>query len=227
MTSLPNFSYGVFFHIHGSVPLTSPSMLSLSIQPPELRSRVEICPDSKTCILNALEDGGYSLESIFFPHLQSADICVAAGTVPVALHWFGVQWCNNSKIFTHPVQQVTGNPEVVGHVDALTGAHLELPLQTKTESGHATWGWCVVSRSDSHWSLLRWWYLPEMASLQRWCHRFWPPRRDRPCSGTPRCHVRRHYLLPPHSSKVLDGDDNVASVLTQNKYEQKHIISNQ
>lgn len=179
-----------------TVTLMSPSLLSLSIQPSELDS---IHPGNTSGYLKC-----YSLESVFFPHLQGADICVAAGAVPVALHWFGVQWCNNSEIFTHPVQQVTGNPEVVGHVDALTGAHLELPLQTKACNRHEERAPRVVSETRS---LLRCWYLPETASLRRWCRRFWPLRRDMPCSGTPRCRVQRRYLLPPHSSKVLDGDD--------------------
>ena len=72
-----------------------------------------------------------SLKSVFSPHLPGANVRVAAGPVPVALHRFGVQRCDNSEIFTHPVQQVTGNPQMVRHVDALAGAHLELPLQAK------------------------------------------------------------------------------------------------
>lgn len=125
MMFMPDSAHGVFFH---GVTLMSPSILSLSIQPTELDS---IRPGNTSVYLKC-----YSLESVFFPHLQGADVCVAAGAVPVAFHWFGVQRCNNSEIFTHPVQQVTGNPEVVGHVDALTGAHLELPLQTKVCSRH-------------------------------------------------------------------------------------------
>ncbi len=71
----------------------------------------------------------YSPQPFCFPHLLCADIRVATGTVPAARHWFGVQCCNNPKIFTHAMQQEACNPQMVAHLNSLTGTHLELPLR--------------------------------------------------------------------------------------------------
>lgn len=43
-----------------------------------------------------------------------------------------------------------------------------------------------------------------------------------PCSGTLQCHVQRHFLLPPHSSKVLDGDDYCKLVNTKQSGAKTH-----
>ena len=58
---------------------------------------------------------------------------MSAGSVPVALHGFGVKGDNHAKLLSHTVQNVAGDPEMVSHIDAFTGAHLELPLDTQTD----------------------------------------------------------------------------------------------
>lgn len=47
-------------------------------------------------------------------------------------------------------------------------------------------------------------HIPGRASPLHWCHRFSPLRRDMPCSGTPRYHVRTPYLLQPRSNRGLE-----------------------
>lgn len=77
----------------------------------------------------------YSLQSVFLPHLLGADVRVATGTVPVALHRFGVQRCDDPKVFAHALQQVARDPQMVAHVYSLTGTHLELPLNIRRSRG--------------------------------------------------------------------------------------------
>lgn len=74
----------------------------------------------------------YSLYSIFLPHLFCTDVGVTTSTVPVALHWFGVQCRNDPKIFTDTMQDEACNPKMVAHLNALAGTHLELPLILET-----------------------------------------------------------------------------------------------
>lgn len=79
-------------------------------------------------------------ESSLVPHLLGADVGVAAGAVPVALHGFGVQCGHNPKVFTDAVQQKTGDPQMVAHLDAFARTDLELPLK-KHEHGRVREEW--------------------------------------------------------------------------------------
>lgn len=88
------------------------------------------------------KSGVYLLQSSFFPHLLGADICVATSPVPVALHGFGVQSCYNPEIFTDTVQKETWDPQMVPHLDALTGAHLVFPLKPEKKKDAETRGKC-------------------------------------------------------------------------------------
>ena len=153
----------------------------------------------------------YSLQSPLFPHLLGADVRVAPGAVPVALHRFGVQRGDNPEVFAHAVQQIAWDPQMVAHRNAHTGAHLVLPLKADdaTQSIREQWRWkceaelsCVLEKR---------WHLPETAWLQHWCRRFWPPRRGRPCSGTPQCLVHTRCWPPRHSSKGLNVGNKVGS----------------
>lgn len=58
---------------------------------------------------------------------------MGAGPVPVALHRLGIQGDDDAELFRYPVQQEAGHPQLVADADALAGAHLEFPLEEKTE----------------------------------------------------------------------------------------------
>lgn len=51
---------------------------------------------------------------------------------PVPTTGPGIKGCYRSKVFTHSVQDETGHPEMISHVDSFTGSYLEFPL-----GGHA------------------------------------------------------------------------------------------
>lgn len=72
-----------------------------------------------------------SLDSSIVSHFDSAVICMCACAIPVTWHWLRVKGYYDTEIFGDSVQNVPGHPEVVPHGDALTGAHLELPLKQK------------------------------------------------------------------------------------------------
>merc|ERR1711976_999611 len=53
---------------------------------------------------------------------------MATSSVPVTLHWLGSKGADNSKVLTHAVHQIAGNPHVISGVDSLAWANLVLPL---------------------------------------------------------------------------------------------------
>lgn len=75
-----------------------------------------------------------SLDSSVVSHFDSAVICMCACAIPVTWHWLRVKGYYDTEIFGDSVQNVPGHPEVVPHGDALTGAHLELPLKQKIQN---------------------------------------------------------------------------------------------
>lgn len=97
-----------------------------------------------------------SLQSSVLPHLLGADVGVAAGAVPVALHGFGIQGGHHPKVLTHAVQQEAGHPQVVAHLDAFAGADLELPLKKQQQRGTGNNSASVSSLSRQHPSLPLW-----------------------------------------------------------------------
>lgn len=74
------------------------------------------------------------LQTSFLTHLLGAEVGVAAGSVPVAWNRLGVKRGHNAKVFTNPVQEEAGNPQMVSHFNPLTRANLEFPLKNKTTS---------------------------------------------------------------------------------------------
>ena len=56
---------------------------------------------------------------------------MSTSTIPVSGHWFGVKGDDDPEFLGNPVQNEPGHPQLVGHLDALAGSDLELPL-----SGH-------------------------------------------------------------------------------------------
>lgn len=72
------------------------------------------------------------LHSAILSHLFGAKVCVAPGAVPVPGNRFGVKGRNQTEILTHAVQNEPGHPQVIPHVDAFAGPHLELPLGPST-----------------------------------------------------------------------------------------------
>jgi len=68
------------------------------------------------------------LDTAFGTHGSSAVVCVAAGAVPVTRDGLGVERDDDAKVFRDSVEEVTGHPEMITHVDALAGTDLELPL---------------------------------------------------------------------------------------------------
>merc|ERR1712088_740045 len=71
------------------------------------------------------------LDASLDPHGLCGEVRVTAGAVPVASHGLGVERDHYAKIFSDTLEEVAADPEVVTHVNALSGSHLVLPL-----SGH-------------------------------------------------------------------------------------------
>merc|ERR550519_2928774 len=68
------------------------------------------------------------LDASLDPHGLCGEVGVAAGTVPVASHWLGVERDHHAEVFSDTLEEVAADPEVVAHVDSLGGSHLVLPL---------------------------------------------------------------------------------------------------
>merc|ERR1719445_514854 len=60
--------------------------------------------------------------------IGSGEVGVSSGPIPVALHGLGIKADHDPEVLSDPDEQVPGQPEVVPHVDAEGGPHLELPL---------------------------------------------------------------------------------------------------
>mmetsp|Transcript_15425 Transcript_15425/g.46307 ORF Transcript_15425/g.46307 Transcript_15425/m.46307 type:complete len:503 (-) Transcript_15425:790-2298(-) len=61
-------------------------------------------------------------------HRRRRHVGVAAGAVPIALDWLGVDRADDAKILTHALQDVARDPELVAGVDARAWPNLVLPL---------------------------------------------------------------------------------------------------
>lgn len=76
-----------------------------------------------------LLDGGLNvLHTTLLAHLFGGEVGVETGTVPVTGHGLGCHGNAGTKDLSHTVQQETGNPELVTHINALARTDLELPL---------------------------------------------------------------------------------------------------
>lgn len=68
------------------------------------------------------------LHTTLFSHLLGGDIGVETRTVPVTGDWLGVEGDLDTEFFGDTVEEVTGHPEMVTHLDADTWTDLEFPL---------------------------------------------------------------------------------------------------
>lgn len=68
------------------------------------------------------------LHTALLPHLHRRKVAVQTGTVPVARDGLGIERHLDGELLSYAVQQETGEPELVAHLDADAGADLELPL---------------------------------------------------------------------------------------------------
>merc|ERR1712165_512098 len=68
------------------------------------------------------------LDASLDPHGFGGEVCVGASSVPVAGHRLGVKGYDDAEVFSDTLEKVAADPEVITHVDALSGPHLVLPL---------------------------------------------------------------------------------------------------
>ena len=61
-------------------------------------------------------------------HLPGGEIGMSAGAVPVAAGGLGVESGVDAKVLRNPVEEPTGEPELVGDLYGGQGANLKLPL---------------------------------------------------------------------------------------------------
>src|ERR1700761_3230995 len=73
------------------------------------------------CLLNVLY-------ASWTAHSVGGEVCVAASAVPVPRNWFRVQSHDSTEILSYSMHQVASHPELVSHLNTLTGPDLELPL---------------------------------------------------------------------------------------------------
>lgn len=81
-----------------------------------------------------LESSFDVLHTALLTHLLGGDVGVETGTVPVTWDWLGVEGDLDTEFFSDTVEEVTGTPEVVTHLDTLAGTDLEFPLRWKNLS---------------------------------------------------------------------------------------------
>ena len=85
------------------------------------------------------------LDAPLDPHGLCGEVGVGSSSVPVTSHWLGVKRHHDTEVLRHPLrntlvffpfsfskktnlEEVSADPEVVTHVDSLSGANLVLPL---------------------------------------------------------------------------------------------------
>lgn len=71
------------------------------------------------------------LHATWLTHLLGGDVGVETRAVPVTWDWLGVEGDLDAEFFSDTVEEVTGSPEVVTHLDTLAGTDLEFPLGWK------------------------------------------------------------------------------------------------
>lgn len=69
------------------------------------------------------------LQTPFLTHLLGTEVGVAASSIPVPWNGLWVKRGHNAEVFTNPVQEEAGYPQMVSHLNALTRANLEFPLK--------------------------------------------------------------------------------------------------
>jgi len=61
-------------------------------------------------------------------HGSCGEVGVGSSAVPVSGHGLGVEGHHDSEIFGDSLEDISGDPEVITHVDSLSGTDLILPL---------------------------------------------------------------------------------------------------
>ena len=89
----------------------------------------EYATTTTTTTTTTTNNVGSLRQTALAPHLVGAEVGVAAGAVPVASDGLGVEGHDDAKVLADAVQDEARHPQVVAHVDALCGTHLELPLR--------------------------------------------------------------------------------------------------
>merc|ERR550539_144707 len=75
--------------------------------------------------VDGLLDG---LHAAGLAHGVGGEVGVGPGPVPVARHRLRVKRHNHAKVLRHSVKEVARHPQIIPHVDPLSGSNLELPL---------------------------------------------------------------------------------------------------
>lgn len=75
------------------------------------------------------QQGRHSLQAILLPHGLGAKVGVAASAIPVPGDGLRIEGGDHPEVFTHAMQDETGHPEMISHVDSVTGSNLEFPLE--------------------------------------------------------------------------------------------------
>merc|ERR1719500_774692 len=89
-----------------------------------------ICLDVPHMVLGELLNSRLNcFDAASNPHRLSGEVCVSSSTIPVAHHRLGIKSNNHTKVFSYPLQNVPGDPEVVSHINPLGWSNLELPLR--------------------------------------------------------------------------------------------------
>lgn len=79
------------------------------------------------------------LQTPFLTHLLGTEVGVAACSIPIPWNGLWVKRGHNAEVFTNPVQEEAGYPQMVAHLNALTRANLEFPLKNNktTSASHS------------------------------------------------------------------------------------------
>ena len=68
------------------------------------------------------------LDAPLDPHGLCGEVGVSSSSIPVSGHWLGIKGHHHSEVLGHSAEEISGDPEIVPHVDAFGGADLVLPL---------------------------------------------------------------------------------------------------
>merc|ERR1719242_2210275 len=97
------------------------SLLSLSF--PSLGSYAMMC------LLWCLERLSIAASMAFIPPGRvSGEVTVSSGSIPVSGHWLGIEGHHHSEVLRHSAEEISGDPEIVPHVDTFGWPDLVLPL---------------------------------------------------------------------------------------------------
>ncbi|KAF1760484.1 hypothetical protein GCK72_008733 [Caenorhabditis remanei] len=69
-------------------------------------------------------------ETIRFAHFRRGEVCVTSGAIPITHcdFWLGIERDTNSEHLSDTVENVSGDPELISHIDSFAGSNLVFPL---------------------------------------------------------------------------------------------------